>query len=460
MIKTAAPVPMLTAGLFAAGMVALVLHPAGLAPAQQRIAILVLGTIGLWASGLLAESVTALLFFTVAMLAKIAPPEVVFAGLMSSAFWLILSGLVLGAAIRHSGLGDRVAALLAARLDGGWRGAMTGVVLFGLAMAFIMPSAMGRIALMLPILAALAERLGYGRGGRAHTGLVLGGVFATYLPSSAILPANVPNNVMAGIAETALGHPLSFGHYLLLHFPVLGAAKALLLLAVLLVLYRAPAPRMAADRRPVRAPVSPAERRLAVVLAVALGLWATDSLHHFSPAWVGLAAAVVCLLPPLRVLPPKALQTINFEPVFYVAGVISLGALVVHAGLGEHLAQWALHLLAPGQGQPVAGFLRLCGLATGIGLLTTLPGIPAVLTPLTDALAAGTGLSPTAVLAAQVVGFSTLVLPYQAPPLVMAMQVAELPRRDMTRLSLVTAAATILLLWPLDIAWLSLLGQL
>lgn len=60
-------------------------------------------TILLWATSPLPEFMTALLFFAVAMIAKIAPPEVIFGGFASSAFWLVFSGFVLGIAIRKPG---------------------------------------------------------------------------------------------------------------------------------------------------------------------------------------------------------------------------------------------------------------------------------------------------------------------------------------------------------------------
>jgi hypothetical protein len=266
--------------------------------------------------------------------------------------------------------------------------------------------------------------------------------------------------VLAGIVESSLGQPLAFGDYLLVHFPVLGLAKTLVLIGLLLALYQ-DKDRKAVRRAPIPAPPPSAiERRLALLLVIALAFWASDAWHHVSPAWIGMAAAVICLLPPTGLLPPKALQTINLEPVFYVGGIISLGALVTHAGLGQRLAVWALEVLALTPDHPWASFVHLCGLSTLVGLLTTLPGVPAVMTPLTSAFAAAGGLTPAAVLAAQVVGFSTVVLPYQAPPLVMAMQAADLPRGEMTRLCLTTAVITILVLWPLDILWLSLLGRL
>jgi steroid 5-alpha reductase family enzyme len=57
---------------------------------------LVVGTIALWATARLPEYLTALLFFAAAMVLHIAPSEVVFSGFLSSAFWLVLSGFVLG----------------------------------------------------------------------------------------------------------------------------------------------------------------------------------------------------------------------------------------------------------------------------------------------------------------------------------------------------------------------------
>ena len=47
-----------------------------------------------------------------------APREVVFSGFASAAFWLVLSGYVLGLALKYTGLADRMAGLLSRRLAG------------------------------------------------------------------------------------------------------------------------------------------------------------------------------------------------------------------------------------------------------------------------------------------------------------------------------------------------------
>ena len=179
--------------------------------------------IGLWATAVVPEYWTALAFFLIAVVLGIAPPPVVFSGFQSSTFWLLFSGLVLGAAIRHTGLGQRAAGLLSGMLGTRYAGVIAGIVLFSLALAFVMPSSLGRIVLMMPIIMALAEHMGYESGSRGRTGMLLAAAFGTWLPAFAILPSNAPNMILAGMAETLYGERLSYWTYLLLHFPVLGA---------------------------------------------------------------------------------------------------------------------------------------------------------------------------------------------------------------------------------------------
>jgi len=92
-------------------------------------AMLSAGTVALWATARLPEYLVALLFFAVAMVLHVAPAELVFLGFLSSAFWLVLSGFVLGVAIRKVGLADRAARLLASHLSGSWPRLVGGVVL-------------------------------------------------------------------------------------------------------------------------------------------------------------------------------------------------------------------------------------------------------------------------------------------------------------------------------------------
>jgi len=432
--------------------------PAGMPPEAAPAAGLCLAAIGLYATGALPEYLTAILFFLVAMLAKIAPAAVIFSGFHSTAFWLVFGGLVIGAGVRRTGLAERLARTISGRLGGGYPTIICGAVAIGVGLAFLMPSTMSRILLLMPILLAMAEGLGFGPGSNGRTGLVLSASFATMIPGFAILPATVPAMVLIGASETLYGIVPTYGSYLLLHFPILGLLKAAAIAALTIWLFpdRPGAPPAAAPRQPM----SRDAKVMAGLLAAALVLWVTDFIHHVSPAWVALAAAAALISPATGIVPVKEFnERVAHNSLFYLAGVLGLGALIDHAGLGDWLAKGVLDALDLQPGAHAQAFALVAGMGAFIATLATQPSTPAVMTPLSDILAQAVGLPISAILMMQVVGFSTTLLPYQAPPLVVAMQLAEIPMSRGNKLCLALFAVTVIVLLPLDYLWWELLGR-
>ena len=234
------------------------------------------------------------------MLVSVAPAEVIFSGFQSKAFWLVFGGLIIGIALKKSGLGVFVAARITARFNTSYMAAVTGVVIMGTVLAFVMPSTMGRVLLILPITLAITEQLGFDKTSRGYAGLVLAAGVGTYLPGAGLLPATVPGMVLVGAAETQHGIVFTYTDWFWRHFPIFGLLKLPLMIAVTTYLFADqpkplnPAPNSAQD--PAR-PLSPDAKLLAVLLLIALALWATDGIHGISPAWVSLAFGVICLLP-------------------------------------------------------------------------------------------------------------------------------------------------------------------
>lgn len=420
-------------------------------------ALVVVATLVAWAATKLPEYLTALLFFAAATILAVAPPGVVFAGFASAAFWLVLSGFVLGAAIRKVGLADRLARGLAARLTRSWPRLVIGVVLLTYGLAFVMPSNMGRIALLMPVVMALADRAGLAADGRGRIGLALAVGFGTFQLSASILPANVPNLVMAGAAEGALGLHFSYLPYLLLHGPVLGLAKGMVLVLCVCLLFADRTRPLAVVDTP--SPWSAAEKRLALVLAATLALWVTDSVHGIGPAWIGLAAACVCLLPRIGVLSGDefAAQT-NIRTCLYIAGILGMANVVTQSGLGGLVGAVLVDALPLDGRGGLGDFAALAGLVTALNFLVTANGVPALFTPLAPSLAQASGLSLACVVMVQVIGYATPILPYQSSPIVVAMGMAKVPAGDGVRLCLAVALVSAALLLPVDYLWFGILG--
>ncbi len=187
----------------------------------------------------------------------------------------------------------------------------------------------------------------------------------------------------------------------------------------------------------------------------------TDGLHGINPAWVGLVTAIVLLLPRIGVVPPKAFNgAIDFGIVLFVAGALGLGALVNASGLGAEVGGALQRWLPLAPGHDATNFVSLSAMAALTGLVATIPGVPTVLTPMAPDLAAASGLSLPAVLMTQVVGFSTVIFPYQVGPLIVAMQLSGERLGELLRVTLPLALLTFVALLPLDYLWWRLLGWL
>lgn len=420
-------------------------------------ACIVTATIVFWASGRLPEYLVALLFFAVVAILRLVPPSVLFSGFASAAFWLILSGFVLGVAIRKVGLADRAARMLAVRLSGSWPRMVGGVVLLSYALAFIMPSNMGRIALLMPIILALADRAGLPEGGKGRAALVLAVGFGTFQLSASILPANVPNLIMAGAAENAFGIGLSYIPYLVLHGPVLGVLKGIFLTVFLCLFFPAKPSPLRGEGQPT--PLGPDEKRLGALLLVTLGLWVSDGLHGISPAWVALASACICLLPRVGFLTGEEFAAgVNFRTCIYIAGILGLAAVVTQTGLGDVLGRAMLRVVPIDPERPGLSFGALAGLVAALNFAVTANGVPALYTPLAQTLADASGLPLVTVLMVQVIGYATPLLPYQAAPIVVAMGMGRVPTRYGVMVCLALAAVTCVVLVPLDYFWFRILG--
>ena len=440
--------------------VVMVIAPPSWLPAGTALTSAVaLVAIALFATGLVAEPIAALVFFLAAMLFAVAPPEIVFAGFSSTAFWIIFGGLIIGMGIRHTGLGEVIAERLLARLPARYPLVLGGAVTVGLLFAFLMPGAMGRMVLLVPIALAVADQLGFDEHSNGRIALVLATIFGTHVGSFAILPSNTPNVVWSGAMEAIHGIEIGYLEYLGWHFPVLGIIRSALLVLMLIVWFPDRIPSRF-ERASTRTPINVDQRRMGWVLAIALGLWITDFIHGVGPAWIALAAACYLLLNTQRLVPERPFAALDIGPLLLVGGVLGVGAVLAYSGIGEAaFTQLLPHLpLADGAGALNYALISLGGVA--LAVLTAMPGVPAIGVPLGETLAVATGWPLESVLTILTAAYATYFLPYQAPPILIGAQIGRVPWGILTRFTLTFALLSIVLIFPLHYLWLRLVGVL
>ncbi|TYL48374.1 SLC13 family permease [Marinomonas sp. IMCC 4694] len=427
---------------------------------QSLVAGLLFVCIALWATSLVPAFWPALGLFAFATATQLAPSEVIFTGFQSSTFWLLFSGMVFGAAINHTGLNRRATRLLMLVLGNSYQGTIIKIAFFAMGLAFLIPSGVGRVVLIVPIIASLADHFGYDQESNGRKGMLLAAAFGTFLPAFSILPANAPNMLLSGMVEALYTTPFSYWEYLLLHFPVLGLGKLLVLIGVILWLFPDKAPNDAIQASIEKSTVSKIEIRLLFVLCGCFAFWFTDALHHISAGWIGLIAALVCLWPSAGLTGKNALdKDIQYGTLFFAAGIIGLSAIIAHSGLGTILVNYLTDTIPFSADAALINLSLLTLISTCVAVVTNLAGVPAIMTPMAEHLADITGLSTNAVLMTQVMAFSNVLLPYQAPPLITAIALSNLSVSAVTKVCLATFALTCVILLPLNLLWWHLLAM-
>ena len=430
-------------------------------------AVLILLVVGALATGVIPEQITILIFFLLAMLLAIASPQIVFSGFISGAFWLVFGGLIIGAAVETTGLGNRIAQSLISYVRGSYMWVVATILLINLVLIFLMPSTLSRVVLLIPIIISISDQMGYSRGSKPANGLVMVTVLTAYLCSTSVLPANVPNNVLMGASETFLNTPIRYFEYFLLHFPILGALKAIIIWGTVVFLFKPENQEVkivtgdTGSIRKSKTQIPKDEKRILILLVCALLLWATDTVHGITPAWVSLAVGIACLFPKFGVVSPSEFkEKVAIGPLLYVAGIIGIGAVVADSGLGNYLSNVMIEASNLSPDNPLGGFLVLSGISMLLSFFSTMPGVPAIMVPLAPDLQAASGLPLKTVVMTQVIGFSTVWLPYQVPPIIVGMQLAGVPMVAGIKVTFFIAILSIILLTPLIIIWWQFLGYL
>jgi di/tricarboxylate transporter len=438
--------------------VALVPPPAG-APAQAMVALgLTVMTVVLWATMAIPQPIAALLFLGLVLATGAASPSITVSGFLSNSLWLVFGGLLIGTAAERTGFGRFIARRFFGRFRASYSQLILGLIVGTTILSFLVPANMGRIAITVPIVMALAKDAGYELGSPGYVGLVVTAVIGNFTVALAILPANLLNIMVIGSGETLYGIRVSYMEYLLLCAPVLGLVKALIVWRAVVWFYPAAPPRLDADVGPDRLGLE--AKRVAAILGCAILLWATDFLHGVRPGWVALGAGLACLSPGIGVLAPaEGLDRAKLLVVVWVGTVLSLGAVLTESG-ASRLVSEALAALSGGGKSPIYGYFAIAYLSSLLTNLATLGGaIPMVAATVGD-ISAATGLPVKTGIMSVAAGLSALFFPYVAAPVVVGLAMGKVSMAAAARFMIFASVLTWLIVIPLNAAWWRWLGAL
>jgi len=421
------------------------------------LVVIVAMAVGFWLTDVLDPTLVAV--FVIASIWLTQSGERALVGFTYPATWLVVFGLVMGEAIRHSGLSSRLErALYDQVLPTGqvtdpervYRNLLGILCLSGAIFALVVPSAMVRVLVLAPIVTDVGARFSQER---ARVGIFTGPLVATYYSGTGVQTGSLPNVVVVDILDASAGIDISWLEWLLTMFPVMGLARAVLVALVVARLCRPTGTDFESPDAP-DGPVDDRSGRMAFLLLVGVGIWLTDAWHGLHPAFGALVVVLLALLPPVDVLSADELVNVDVSIALFVAAVFAIADGLTTTGVAEEASRTLLATVP--QPTSLAGSILFTFGVTLVSMLF-LEGV-AVASVLTPVLLESVPVAhATPVVMAEAVALGTYFFPYQSGVLIAILGEGVVETRQLVVIVSACSIASTLLLAPLQFAMLVLL---
>lgn len=370
------------AGVAVGVAAALALPAAGLSvQAAQALGIL-LWAIVWWVLRVFPEMVTALIMAVLFIAVAGIPMERVFASFSGETWWLLFAAFGLGVGMKASGLTTRIAHVVLSRFPATFKAQTAAVIASGTVIGPLIPSMSAKLAVITPLAFGIGESLGYKPKSRQMNGLFLasltgvrtvGPLFVSACVIGYALLAFYPEDVqarfnMAGWFVAALPW---FLFVTVVNYAVIvllygskgersrmrgrGAARRGAQTAAAaggaagrgdVASDLASSERAAAKPHPTDeadlGPMSPAEKKMLVIILATVALWVLEPLHGIPSVAVGVAGVAAFL--GLRVCTLKEFRSsLNWENLVFIGTAMGLATVFSYTGIDT----WVVELVGP-----------------------------------------------------------------------------------------------------------------
>lgn len=444
-----------------AGIVVLLALVVSLVPGplggDARLALFVLGAaiVG-WTLTDLDDTKVAAVAAATLVVGGVCTLDEVVAASLDPTVWLLVASFVVAAAVKATGLADRLTMMLAGR-SRSVAGLCWSLTIALSLTSFVIPSTSGRAALALPIFLAVASSIDDRRIVRA-----LALLFPTTILLSAIasLVGAGAHLVAAELVADMTGSTMSFWQWTMLGAPF-AVVSCGVSTWVILHMFLTPDER----RRPVSVAahanhwgrLGARARVVSVAVVASVALWATEPWHGIEPAIVAMAAAIV-LVATGSVSPRAAASSVKLDLVVFLAATLLLGGALVSTGAAKWLLDGALGWLT--EDTPSWIVVAAVGAVSLLShlVVTSRTARATVLLPLVILVAHATSLDPTMLTFVSTAGAGfCLSLPVSAKPVALfsRVEVDTYEASDLARLARVLLPIHLVLLvvfaqfvWP------------
>src|ERR1700756_628348 len=264
---------------------------------------------------------------------KIVGFETAFSGFANPTPWFLFGSALIGMMASKSGLARRLAYQVMLRVGGGYSRLLLGLILSSLLLTFLVPSGIACVVIMAAVALGLMDVFGLSRGSNVGRG-----IFVTLTYTAGIFDimviAGASSILGRGLIQKTTGIEVYWSEWLLAFLPCV--------VVTIFVIWRLVLRLFPPEKEALEGGVdflreslktmgawTPMEKRSLLLMSLAIALWATDVIHHISPAVIGIGVGLLAGVPGLGILELEDLKRLNYLPVFFTATAISMGEVLL-----------------------------------------------------------------------------------------------------------------------------------
>ena len=338
------------------------------------------------------------------------PVKAVFNGLSNSTVVLFAGMFVVGAAMFHTGLAQKVGTTVVKMAGTGENSLMLGIMLVGSALSSVLSNT-GTAACLLPVVLGIctAAKIPASRQ-------LMPLAFACGLGGIITLVGTPPNIIAAGALKAAGFAPFGFFEFAWIGIPITVAG---IVYMMFIGKYMLPKVELSADQeieQEIEASTANPTKQIisGVILAIVIVVMALD-LKGFTLEMAAISGAVICVLTGC-LTEKQAYASIDWVTIFLFAGMMPVSEAMDKTGAGKLIAEWVVGVMG-GAPSPLFVTAILFILSCGLTQFMSNTASAALLCPIGVSIAKQLGASPHAVLMAIAVAAScAFATPVGTPP--------------------------------------------
>ena len=256
-----------------------------------------------------------------------------FSGFADQTPWFLFGAALIGMMASKSGLARRLAYLVMRRVGAGYSRLLLGLILSSFLLTLLVPSGIACVVIMAAVAVGLMDVFGLSRGSNVGRGIFVTLTYTAGIFDKMVI-AGATSILARGLILKLTGIEVYWSEWLLAFLPCI-VVTVLVMWRLVCWLYPPEEQALKGGTEFLDRSLesmgrwTPMEKRSLLLMSIAIALWATDLIHHISPAVIGIGIGLLAAVPEFGILNLEDLKRLNYLPVFFTAAAISMGEVLV-----------------------------------------------------------------------------------------------------------------------------------